>query len=186
MGPKVKSNRYFFVGYDKELVDSLTVIDKLAKDRWVGKDTVLINCAPDYSSRLTQLVNHKLSYLNTNELFETINLELPYPNMSQVWNAADKNYQHFDKYLIDWVRLNMHSLNTYLFINISTVTGRSFSKLKSVIKARMDTINYRFCTLYLEEESVFIPDYFVEMYDKYSQGGLLFEWENTDNPNWNY
>ena len=186
MVPKVRSNRYFYVDNNKEEVDSRTVIDKIAKDRWVGRDTILINCFPDYSSRFAQLLNHKLSYMNNNELFECINLELPYPNMSQVWSQEDKNYLPFDRYLLNWVRTHMHSLSTYLFITNSITTGKNLTKVRNAVKSRMDTANYRFCSIYVEEESSFIPDYYAQMYDKYSQGGLLFSWENVDNPNWDY
>lgn len=182
----VKNNKYFFVSYEKEVADSKKLVEQIAKSNWVSSNTIIVNCSPDYSSRVTQMVNHKLSYLNKNELYECIDLEMPYPIMSQIWNKTDKNFQLFDNYLLDWVRTHISSQFDYLFIDAGTIRGKNFTKVRNAIKNKLELPTFRFASLYVEEESIFHPDYFVEKYDRYSQGGLLFEWENVDNPNWDY
>lgn len=181
-----KKNNYFHISYGKELVDSNLLIEKIKEEGWVSSSTVLVNCSPEYSSGLVQLVNHKLSYLNNNELFECIPLEMPYPNMSQIYNPTERDYELFDKYLIDWTRKYLTKSNDYLFISVATLRGKNFGKIKMAIKSKLEVENFRFASIYLESSSLFIPDYYTEKFDKDKQGGLLFQWENTDNPNWDY
>lgn len=162
-------------------MDTNLLIDKLKEK--VSPSTILVNCAPDYSSCLVQKVNHRLSYLNKNELYPVINLEMPYPTMSQVWNEIDKEYQQYERYLRDWVRLADKSLS-YLFLSSSCLRGRNYSKIQMAIRGEIE--RYQFGCLYLEASSIFHPDIYVERFHRDKQGGLLFEWENSNNPNWDY
>lgn len=179
-------SKYFYVSYEKESLDSTKLIKQIAESNWLTKDTILINCSPDYSSRLCQLVNHKLSYLNKNEVYETIELPMPYPIMSQIWDNLEKQYFQFEKYLADWVRKYISSHGKYLFIDSGTLRGKNFTKVKQAIRYKLEPDSYRFASLYLQSDSIFTPDFFVEKFEKDTQGGLLFEWENTNNPNWDY
>lgn len=179
-------DKYFYISYEKELKDSILLIEKIKEEGWISPSTVLVNCSPDYSSRLVQLVNHKLSYLNGNEPFECIPLEMPYPTMSQIYNPCEGEYELFDKYLTEWTRKYITKGNNYLFINSGTLRGRNFTKVKLSIKTKLEYENYRFASLYLQSSSIFQPNYYVEEFDKEKQGGLLFEWENVNNPNWDY
>lgn len=179
-------NKYFYVSYEKENLDSTKLIKQMIDSNWVSKDTILINCSPDYSSRITQLVNHKLSYLNYNELFEVIDLEMPYPTMSQVWDRIEQEYHMYIKYLANWVHKHIRKDKQYLFIDSATCRGNNFAKVKAMINGRIDDDNYRFASIYLQSDSIFKPDYFTEVFNKSTQGGLLFEWENINNPNWDY
>ena len=179
-------NKYFYVSYEKENVDSSKLINQIVDSKWMETDTFIINCSPDYSSRLCQLVNHKLSYLNDNELYEVIDLPMPYPIMSQVWDSFDREYYQFEKYLLEWVRRYISPNDRYLFIDSGTLRGKNFDKVKQAIRYKLTNDNCRFASLYLQSDSIFIPDFYVETFNKAIQGGLLFEWENVNNPNWDY
>lgn len=179
-------NKYFFISYEKEKEDSLLLINQIVQSSWITKDTTIINCSPDYSSRFTQLLTHKLSYLNGNETFEVINLEMPYPIMSQVWDNQEKQFIQFDKYLYDWMRNNISKTGHYLFVDSGTLRGKNFTKVKQAIKGKVESDNYKFASLYLQSDSIFTPDFYVQRFDKDLHGGLLFEWENVNNPNWDF
>lgn len=181
-----RMDKYFFITVQKEQSDSIQLIECIKKDGWVDNDVIIINCSPDYSSRVVQLTNHKLSYLNGNELFEVIDLPMPYPTMSQIWNPQSHKYELFDRYLIDWARQHINKNHKYLFVDSGTIRGKNFNKLKMVTRNILEPLQYRFASLYKEEKSIFNPDYYVEIYSNEKQGGLLFEWENTNNPNWDY
>ena len=181
-----KLSKYFTVTYDKEQADSLELIRKVIDSKWISDNTIIVNCSPDYSSRLTQLINHKLSYLNKNELFEIIDMELPYPTMVQVWDKDDKEYKLYIKYLASWIQKHLRRSNNYLFVDSATCRGHNFAKVKAMINGRIDDDQVRFASLYLQSDSIFKPDFVVEVFDRSTQGGLLFEWENSNNPNWDY
>lgn len=163
------------VSYLKETVDIVSLLEKIKESNWVKPDMVIVNCFPEYSSRVCQIVNHKLSYLNSNELFEQIDLFMPYPNMTQVWNPCDRKYQGFYNYMTDWVRMNMLSTNTYLFLS----AGENLVALRSFLKIKLEPDSYRLGSVYVKEGGN-LPDFWVEKYNKVP----LFEWQNTDNPNW--
>lgn len=179
-------NKYFYISENKEIVDTSTLIGEIKNEGWISSSTIIVNCSPDYSSRLVQAINHRLSYLNNDELFECIPLEMPYPNMNQIYNTFTKSYEFFDRYLADWVRQHISKQNNYLFIDSGTLRGKNFNKVKTFIKPKLEPENYRFASLYVQSTSIFIPDYYIEMFNKEEQGGLLFSWENVNNPNWDY
>lgn len=168
----------FMVTYDKEDKDIEILIGLLKEADWLKRDTFFINCFPEYSSRLTHLLSHKLSYLNNHEPFEVLDLKMPYPNMVQVWDNEDKMFKMYIKYLSDWVRKNINKVERFLFIGTDT-SGSNFTRLKSMVNGRVDEENYRFATLYKSKEGIFLPDYYVQEYE----GKVLFQWENSNNPN---
>lgn len=161
----------------KEDLDTLALIAAIRNSSWVSSATILVNCFPEYSSKLTQMANHQLSHLNRNELFETIDLQMPYPNMSQVWSPQDKAYRQFDKYLLDWVKEHLRPSFNYLFL--SAVTEEIGHKVKAAVRTKLEPDNYRFGTLYLQSNSLYVPDFLIETIKK----PALFGWENMENPN---
>lgn len=177
-----KSSKYFHISSVKEESDTGALLDIIKASKWVDSSTILVNCSPDYSSTLTQQINHKLSYLNKNELFEVINMEMPYPTGNQVWDNTDKIYLPFDSYLKKWMM--QVTANKYLFIDSGTLRGKNFNKVRLALNS--SKAEYRFASLYVQDDSIFTPDYYVEKFNKQEKGGLLFYWENADNPNWDY
>lgn len=178
--------KYHKISTQKEIEDSYKLSAIIREDGWIGKDTLIVNCSPDYSSIITQILCHTLSDLNSNELFDVINLEMPYPVMNQIWNKETAEYELYDKYLLKWISKYISKDYIYLFVDSGTLRGKNFSKLKSVLRNKLDDKNFMFASLYVQDDSIFTPDYYVEKFNFINQGGLLFEWENTLNPNWNY
>lgn len=170
------------ITYHKEIQDIQKLSNLIKEDGWLTSTTVLVNCSPDYSSLMTQVLNHSLSTDNSNELYEVLTMEMPYPTMSQVWDKDSKEYLPFDRYLSSWVR-SISSSYSYLFLNSGCLRGKNFSKVKALVRERLQPSQYRFGCLYLQEGSIFQPDYYVERVEKNS---LIFEWENPLNPNWDY
>lgn len=175
--------KYFFINYEKETADIRKLGDLIEESGWINNRTILVNCDPDYSSRTTQLLNHKLSHLNGNELFECIPLNIPYPNMAQVWDPDEKNYKLYIRYLMDWKKKNIDPTSQYLFISSDIANNSNFSRLKSMMRGEV-IADYRIATPYLEYNSPIHPEYFIEMFNKELQGELLFQWENADNINY--
>lgn len=174
---KIKESRNNYITYLKEIEDTKRLVDQI-KEALPPQDLVLVNCFPEYSSRITQTVNHKLSYLNENELFETLDLRMPYPNMSQVWTEGE--YQNYEKYVADWVRTKINTKRNYLFVGCCAMDGSSFLKLRVQLRTKLMPENYKFAILYIQDNTIFTPTFYVQQLDSRP----LFEWENADNPNW--
>ena len=183
---KSQKNKYFNISPQKEVDDMLRLCTLIEEEKWVDNSTTIINCNPDYSSIAVQYINHTLSKLNKNELFPVINLEMPTPNMSQVWVAYEDNYELYDTYIDKWIKKYLFASHKVLFVQSSVVRGRNFNKLKLCFKDIIGRENYRLASLYVDSSSLVIPDYYVQKFDKEKDGGLLFWWENPNNPNWNY
>lgn len=166
----------FLITPEGELAHSLYLIDSIIQDKWINNNTILVNCAPEYSSRVVQLANHKLSYLNNNELYEVLTLELPQKDMKQIWSSYETEYQMFDRYLKIWLDKYIVYNMQYLFITNSIETGRTLNKIKLSIK----TDNCKFASVYLNRDSTFIPDYHSRQYSEDREGKLTLFWENTN------
>lgn len=178
-------NKYFRVSLGKEDEDTRALVKAIREDGWFDSSTIIVNCSPEYSSRLSQALNHRLSSMNKNELLEVIDLPMPYPNSSQVWNPVTKSYDGYDPYLKKWCQDNLYQCK-FLFVSVGTLRGKNFNKIKLSVRPHLDNEYFRFASLYLQTGSILKPDYYVEEFDKEVQGGLLFEWENEKNPNWGY
>lgn len=172
----------YFISHKKEMIDTNLLVSKIKEDKWIDDSVVIVCCFPYYSSIVAQLTNHKLSHLNKNELFEQVNMEFPYPNMSQVWNSAKEEWQLFDIYISSWIKKYARPDNKYLFISSTALTGKNLIKLKLSIKDKID--NYKFASLYVNKNSALHPHYYIESIDYEEVGRPIFEWENTNNPNW--
>ena len=172
-----QSNRYIL--FQKEAADIDTLKDMIKEAKWVDNNTIFVNCFPEYSSFVTQMLNHKLSFINKHELFEVINLSMPYSNMSQVWDPEDRNYKMYIKYLAEWVRKNINGYYKYLFVG-ALMNNSNFARLRSILKGKLEPESYRIAVPYLSNEvkNYITPDFFVEAYD----GNIIFQWENMNNP----
>lgn len=185
MMEKIQS-KYFMITPEKESNDIIKLSEGIKNDGWIDSNTVIVNCSPEYSSRLTQELNHRLSHLNKNELYEQVNLEMPYPNTNQVYDPQSHTYVLFDRYLKEWVNNQISNSYKYLFVSSATLRGKNFNKVRLSVKPFLDSENFMFVSLYMQSSSIFEPDFYVEKFDKEKQGGLLFHWENINNPNWDY
>lgn len=167
----INHNNLFYVSFEKEITDSKRLIEEIKKLNWIDSNVVIVNCFPDYSSIPCQLINHKLSYLNNDVLFEQIILEMPYNGMKQIWEREKYRFEMFDRYLSAWVENLLIGESKYLFISSRIIDGSPFSKLKSIIRNRVD---YKIVCLYLKE-NVFSPHIYIEKTNK----KIIHQWENS-------
>jgi hypothetical protein len=172
---KIQDNNYFYISQEKEMYDTEALILKMAEDEWVQRDTIMVNCAPEYSSILTQRLNHGLSFLNRGETFEVIPFQMPYPKMSQVWNPENLQYEKNDYYVKNWLIKYINKDYKYLFIS-------SGLHLFDRLKLSLHDIDYKLCSPYVQEDKL-VPDYYVNVFNS-QQGRLLYSWQNSNNPNW--
>lgn len=175
--------KLFYVPIEKQIIDIHTLVKSISESGWMDESTVIVTCSPDYSSIDTQILSHKLSHLIKNELFEQAFLEMPYPNMNQVFNIEKDEYQRFDTYLYEWAKKTLKPGLKYLFHDSGVIRGTNFSKVKLIMKMFKEEADLKFSTLYLAKGSKFMPDYYVEVYDD-EKSELVFSWENSNNPNW--
>jgi hypothetical protein len=168
------------ISLEKEIQDIIVLKEKIDQDKWIDSKTIFVNCSPDYSSIVCQILNHSLS---STDLFEEIILEMPYPVSNQIFDRYELEYKDFDRYLSEWVKKYIDSDYKYLFIDSGTLRGKNFTKVRNQVKNKIDC---KFASLYVQDDSIFIPDYYVEKFNFITQGGLIFEWENPKNKNWNY
>lgn len=109
-------------------------------------------------------------------------MEMPYPVMSQVWDRQTGEYISFDKYVTSFIG-KLDKNYKYLFVDTATLRGKNFTRVRQSTTAR--DLNVRYASVYLENDSIFTPDYFQEKFSNISDP-LIFEWENSLNKNWNY
>lgn len=106
--------------------------------------------------------------------------------MSQVWNPEEDRWELYDTYLEKWINKYILYSKKFLFIDSGILRGKNFNKLKLSLRSKIDRENYKFASLYVQSSSILKPDYYVEEFDMEKDGGLLFWWENKNNPNWDY
>lgn len=176
-------DKFIYISGEKERYNNLELARTISESDWVDRDTVIVNCFPDYSASVCQILNHKLSYVNDNELLEQVGLEIPYPTMSQVWDRYTFEYPRFDVYLESWFQRNINSDLKYLFVT-NILQGKEYGKISQMLRSRYPATHYRFACVYCDSGTNLVPDYFVKSINQKEQGRILHEWENSNNPNW--
>lgn len=171
------------VSFSKEINDSLILARMIEEDGWVDDNTIIVCCSPDYSSITCQILNHALSNSNDGELLAQVYMEMPYPTMNQIWNTSSKEYELFDKYVVNFVS-SLDKNYKYLLVDSATLRGKNFTRARQCMNAR--SLDSRYASVYLQDDSIFIPDYYVEKFSKTEDGGIVFQWESPLNKNWDY
>lgn len=166
--------KYNLVSIETEINLTNKLVEEIALSGWVDNDVIIVNCFPDYSSITCQIINHKLSYLNNNNLYEQIQLELPYKGMSQIWNRNDFKPELFDKYLTSWIYQNVNTNYKYLFVSSRIIDAKPFNKLRSLMLDKSK--DFKFACLHLQDD--FIPSFKATKIPNDKK--LLYGWENSD------
>jgi hypothetical protein len=96
--------------------------------------------------------------------------------MSQVWDENEKTYPPFDKYLSSWINKHIDKSFKYLFVTSSIFRGKNLNKVKLLVKSKLEPDQYRFTSLYLSEESILVPDFYITK----TNNKPVFFWENTN------
>lgn len=169
---------YFNIDREKEYKDTLNLIAKLESSNWVDDKLIIVVCSPEYSSMVCQLINHKLSYLNNNKPFDMEFLEMPYPNEETL---SKSEYSLLCKELADKYKDSDRKL---LLIDSGCLRGSNFTTLKKYLIGSV--LNFKFGCLYIQTNSIFEADFYVEKFDFEKDGGLMFWWENENNPYWSW
>jgi hypothetical protein len=154
--------KYFKVNRKKEKKD----IEKLIKllKPIITKDTVIVNCSPDYSSIISQQVIH--AYFD-NPL-TMINFEMPFPN-----TPFELKYPEYCRRFT----LNLLRNKHHVFIDSGVLRGRNFKTLYDTL-VDFSYTNFTFASLYVQDDAIFTPEYYVEEFNRKDEGMLLFWWEN--------
>lgn len=166
-------NNYFFispeseVGYSNSLVEnSLSIL----KD-WIDINTILVSCNPLYSNRITQLFNHKISFLSNHTLLETLELRFPELNTNQVWNG--ENYISFDTYIKDFFNKNRLINEKIVFIS-DYVNDNYLNKI--ILNLKNKNLDYKFISLFQNSNSKLKLD----IVNNYIEKPPLYWWENSN------
>lgn len=169
MERSLKMSRY--VTYQQEIQDYLQLIAEIVNDPWVDSSLTLVNCNPEYSSYLSQILNHKISFINSNTLFEELQLKFPPKDMVQVWDEGE--FKPFDKYIEYWFSV-LDPDYKYLFVFSVFPEERHFKKFKGCVKSRLDTHQYKVACTYIPSQYSNLVDY------KVKEINPIFEWQNMN------
>lgn len=170
--------KYFYISPEKEYADTLKLVKLIEESNWVDEHMVIVVCSPEYSSQLCQQLNHRLSYLNGNKPFDMDFLEMPYPNEQTLSK---------EEYIDLCDKLGKRYCNTnkkLLLVDSGCLRGSNFTILDNVLEAWLGPNQKKYGCLYIQDNSIFEPDYVAETFNFNEQGGLLFSWENVNNPYW--
>jgi|688.fasta_scaffold52041_13 hypothetical protein len=155
--------KYFEISRVKEFWDIKNLIRILSPQ--IKKNTVIVNCSPDYSSIISQQVIH--AYFD-NPL-PMVNFDMPFPN-----SPFELEYESHCRDFVSTMDVNNH----YVFIDSGVLRGYNFKVLSDALKTFQG--EYHFACLYMQDDAIFTPDFYVEKFNKKGQGMLLFYWENSN------
>jgi hypothetical protein len=167
---------YFSIDEQKEHKDTRLLFYKIRESKWVDENTVIVNCSPDYSSIICQFLQHNLS--PNNKPLKMEYLEMPYPN--QETYTKEQMMHDAEILMLQYASQN----KKFLFVDSGCLRGSNFTLLAEVVGDYVGDEDRRFACLYLQEDSIFLPDFYVETFNFKLNGGLLFWWENPNNPYW--
>lgn len=171
-------NNYFFINPEKERKDFESLAKTLELSGTIDSLTVIIVCSPEYSSAVCQYLSHRLSYLNSNIPLDLDFLEMPYPNNARLTkgeylkllNRLGRKYRSTNKKL--------------LLIDSGCLRGNNFALAQQELTKYLLPENIKFASIYKQSGSIFEPDFYEESFDFEKDGGLLFWWEDINNPLW--
>jgi len=172
--------KQFFIDPTKEYFDILKLVKIINTEGWVDEKTVIVVCSPEYSSGLSQIVNHKLSHNNNRVPFDMDFLEMPYPGQELYLEE-----QYMDD-LEDFGHKYVNTDKKLLFIDSGVLRGRNFTILDNIMEEYLTPNQRKYACLYKQSNSIFEPDYYVETFNFEKDGGLTFWWEDNTNPYWGW
>ena len=157
-------NKYFRVSREKEYKDIGILIKML--ESVVTKNTIIVNCSPDYSSIISQRVIHAY-YDNP---LQMTNFDMPFPN-----TPFEEIYGEHCKQFAETLEPNTH----YVFIDSGILRGRNFKTLYyNLMMYAHKSTSFDFACLYCQDNAIFNADFCVEWFNREEDGMLLFWWEN--------
>jgi hypothetical protein len=170
----------FRINREKEFTDIYSLVSIIKHDKWLdNKPPTIVICSPEFSGIVGQILIHELSFLNKNVPLDFKLLEMPYPNGE---DFSEEDYIEDIQKLIP----KLANLDKIIFIDSGVLRGRNFTVLKNTIQSEIDQEKVKYACIYLQDDSIFEPDYYVEKFNFKQQGGLTFWWENENSPYWGW
>lgn len=169
---------YYFIDAEKERQDMELLARKLEQSNNIDKDTVIVICSPEYSSSLCQFLAHRLSHLTGNIPLELDTLEMPYPNDTVLTPNV------FRARLTELGLKYSETENKLLLVDSGCLRGSNFTTTKKILTKFIPEERLTFACLYKQDDSIFEPNYYIDTFNFDEDGGLLFWWENINNPFW--
>jgi hypothetical protein len=173
-------SKQFYIDSLKEYRDAHRLIDQIEKSNWIDSKVTIVICSPEYSSGICQLLSHKLSHLNNHVPFDLDFLEMPYPG-NELY-SIDEYIEDIDTLVSKYINKD----NKLLFIDSGTLRGKNFTILDKVLEGSIESERIKFGCMYIQDDSIFEPDFYVQRFNLRKDGGLTFWWENQDNPYWGW
>lgn len=171
-------DNYFFIDREKEQKNFEALAKILEQSGTLDSPTVIIVCSPEYSSAVCQYLSHRLSHLNNNIPLDLDFLEMPYPNDVRL---TKEQYLGLLTHLGEKYRSTGKKL---LLIDSGCLRGTNFALAQQELTKYLLPEDVKFASTYKQSGSIFEPDFYVESFDFEKDGGLLFWWENINNPLW--
>ena len=170
--------KYFRVDAITEYCDICELTKKIEESNFVTENTIIVNCSPDYSSIVCQYLQHNLSKFNNNKPLLVEPLEMPYPN--QETYTKEQMVLDAEQLMEKYKNQN----KKFLFVDSGCLRGSNFTLLAEVVGEYVGEEDRRFACVYLQDDSIFEPNFYVNTFNFEKNGGLLFHWENKNNPYW--
>ena len=169
----------FKINREKEFNDIYRLSSDIKNDSWCDKAPTIVICSPEFSGIVGQILIHELSSLNNNKPLNYFSLDMPYPN------GEEYNYEQY-RNEIDKLIPKLDNLDKIIFVDSGVLRGKNFSILRYAVEKEIHPDKIKYACLYLQDDSIFKPDYYVEKFNFKEQGGLTFWWENEDSPYWRW
>ena len=170
--------QYFTVDAQKEHQDMELLARQLEKANIIDPNTVIVVCSPEYSSIVCQFLSHRLSYLNGNIPLDLDTLEMPYPN------DPDLTPEVFEDLVTQLGLSYLGSDRNLLLVDSGCLRGRNYTVVREILTKYIPAEKLIFACLYKQDDSIFEPNYYIDTFNFEQDGGLLFWWENINNPLW--
>lgn len=169
---------YYFIDAEKERQDMELLACQLEQDNAIDSNTVIVICSPEYSSGVCQFLAHRLSHLNGNIPLDLDTLEMPYPNDPNITPEI------FKSLIVELGLSYAESYRNLLLVDSGCLRGKNYTVTKEILSSFIPEEKLKFACLYKQDDSIFEPNYYIDTFNFEEDGGLLFWWENINNPLW--
>jgi hypothetical protein len=166
------SRTNYLISQEHETDLTLELAERLLKDNFNARNTVIVTVSTDYSSNVGQLLRHALT--KDGEICDGFGIDVPYPD--ETWD---------DKYIYELSSLL--SLYHYkltnkqiLLVEAGVIRGSNYKFVIDCIK-KLDIPNKVYTlALFENEHSAFKSDFVGDFYDNEIED-LTFWWEKENN-----
>jgi hypothetical protein len=166
--------REFLVPIEKELEIIEQLSNTLKENGFNASNTIIVCVSSDYSSIVSQLMRHNLSF--EGEICDGFSVDVPYPSQTFTGNFI-KDLEHVFK----TPSLELEGM-TLLLCENGVIRGGNYTFLVNWIEKNYPGTEVKTLTLFENIQSKFKSDYVGQYYDDLFQD-LTFHYERENN-NW--